>query len=615
MSRSSQTVSILMVHCGDAQLPEYLVDNVVITLKIAPASQLYVLSSRRNIEKLHSECRLRAKEANFERVICLPIEDIPSGALTVEHRSISVLDRGFRAGFWFSASERFFVIADAMRLLGLENCIHIENDVVLYFDPTEKLEQLRAFSDFSVPLDRIRAIPGIVWFKNASIADQLAQYILQNPAKSDMFTLGEFCILDNVNARPFPTLPETYALAHKLDFKRYCDGIEQFGGIFDGAAIGQYVGGIHWMNNPADTRFFMNESSDLNMSECQFSWAQEQGARRPTISYGNSDVKILSIHAHSKDIQGVSPYNTGVPVGVDSLITGERFQALADLTISSSSVTQFHGQENIQSVDLLEIPIKETKKFFKTIKSEAEPDEGFLERCKKAKVIFVYTHLLQYFKKFIAPRLRTPFVLITHNSDNGVTMADLDLLNQPNLLNWYAQNVDFCHVKLKAIPIGLANQQWGSEKLCCIFQASKQYRKSKLIFANFILTTHPERGHVLDEIAQVEGVTSSARVSFEKYAQDLAEHFFCLCPRGNGIDTHRFWEAQYLGCIPIVLKQDWTSAYSNLPILLIDSWSDLKQFDLQKKYIQLSSTFFDFSGLTMEFHAHQIRASLSQPSP
>jgi len=87
----------------------------------------------------------------------------------------------------------------------------------------------------------------------------------------------------------------------------------------------------------------------------------------------------------------------------------------------------------------------------------------------------------------------------------------------------------------------------------------------------------------------------------------IAKHKFCLCPRGNGIDTHRFWEAQYLNTIPVILRSDWTQAYSNLPILLVNSWENLMHIDLEKAYIQISSTFHSRDSLKLSFHKRSIR--------
>lgn len=55
-------------------------------------------------------------------------------------------------------------------------------------------------------------------------------------------------------------------------------------------------------------------------------------------------------------------------------------------------------------------------------------------------------------------------------------------------------------------------------------------------------------------------------VTPKEYASLVGEHRFVICPRGNGKDTHRFWEALYRGAIPIVLKDSWSLSLSILGI-------------------------------------------------
>ena len=69
----------------------------------------------------------------------------------------------------------------------------------------------------------------------------------------------------------------------------------------------------------------------------------------------------------------------------------------------------------------------------------------------------------------------------------------------------------------------------------------------------------------------------------------IAKYRWCACPEGNGVDTHRLWEALYMRCIPIVVKSPFIDAlmyYTNgeLPICVIDSWWDfeLPEYDTRK---------------------------------
>jgi hypothetical protein len=606
----NKSASIVFIHSGSSAPPSYLKNALVIAANIASKSKVYVLLNEIHIDSIRQdlvepgEVDLTGKV--LDRIIFIKIEDIPQSELTKQFQVSARLDRSFRNGFWFSASYRFFILADFMSALDIENCIHLENDVVLYFDPTDRVEQFRAFAEFAVPLDRVRAIPGIVWFKNADIAVKLIQFISNRSDSNDMDTLGAFVLRDDLGSKPLPTVPLGYAQSKNLALDRYCQGLEAFGGIFDGAAIGQYIGGVHWMNDSSDTRFFENESSDFHIADCEFSWKYGDH-RSPVVRFGGIETPVLSLHAHSKDLLGVSPYNSSSPINKYEYLTGERLQALADLTISSEQVTAFHGRDKIITSVLLEIPEKEEKKWFKKTKIHAAPDLPFLEVCQSSKIIFVYTHLIWYFKKFIAPRMNKPFILLTHNSDHPVTVDDLDLLNNPFLEYWYAQNCEFSHTKLRALPIGLANSQWGSERLDDMHQVSQLYSKTQLLYVNFSSSTHEGRKKIIDAIAQVPGVTLGESVDFKSYLMQMAKHQFCLCPRGNGIDTHRFWEAQYLNTIPVLLRSDWTPAYSNLPILLVDSWESLAQIDLEKAYIQISSTFHRRDSLSLSFHERVLR--------
>ena len=605
MKLESIKSSIVFVHAGESALPDTLVDALTIAAKVAPRSAIYVLINRLHIAALQSQI-VSLGVTNLEVLCIIPIEDIPKSSITTAYFSNSKLDRSFREGFWFSASYRFFLLADFMQSHQIENCVHLENDVALYFDPSDKVEQLRSFARFAVPLDRVRAIPGVVWFKDAQIAQELATYISSRPENNDMDSLGQFCLRKDLDVRPLPTLPLGYAKSRGLDLEKYCSGIDDFGGIFDAAAIGQYLGGVHWMNDPSKTRFFVNESSDLDLRDCQFSWARKHSFRYPTISFDGQSTQVLSLHAHSKDLLGVSPFNSGAPEKLEQMITGERLQALADLTISSAGVTQFHGRDNIKTKVVLEISETPSSKALKRSNTSTAPDWSFIKQCQQAKVLFVYTHLVPYFKRWIAPRLNQPFILVSHNSDDAVTIEDLDLLNHPKLLTWFAQNGEFSHSKLRALPIGLANNQWGAERLVGAFKAAQTYRKTKCIYVNFSASTHPGRGAIFDAIADVPGVTQPGAVPYDQYITGMAEHQFCLCPRGNGIDTHRFWEAQYVDCIPILLKQDWTQAYSNLPVLLLDTWSNLKSINLAEKYIEISTTAYNRSSLALDTYRKKI---------
>ena len=74
---------------------------------------------------------------------------------------------------------------------------------------------------------------------------------------------------------------------------------------------------------------------------------------------------------------------------------------------------------------------------------------------------------------------------------------------------------------------------------------------------------------------------------FEDYISNLNKYKFCVCCNGRGIDTHRFYEAIHRGAIPIVLTSHYDSFYSDLPVLIVNSWDEIDIKMLEKKYLEI----------------------------
>jgi hypothetical protein len=297
----------------------------------------------------------------------------------------------------------------------------------------------------------------------------------------------------------------------------------------------------------------------------------------------------------------VSPFNHGVPSNEADVITGERLQAIADLTISTAAITQFHGADNIRSKRKIDIPQNEAGQLL-------VPDQTFIDICDNAKTIFIYTHLLLYFKRYVAPHLSKPYVLIVHNSDHGVGIDDLDLLNQPTLTHCWAQNCEMAHTKLSPLPIGLENRQWGETRVAQLVEAARHIDKHKLAYVNFS-SSLPSQVQASEIARKVPGATIQSEAAFEERICNLAQHKFCLCPRGVGIDSHEFWEALYLDCVAVIVKPDWTSAYSELPVLLLNTWDELLNMDLQREYIRIKNTSYKFKQVSLKALTDRIEIS------
>ncbi len=139
------------------------------------------------------------------------------------------------------------------------------------------------------------------------------------------------------------------------------------------------------------------------------------------------------------------------------------------------------------------------------------------------------------------------------------------------------------HEKVYPLPIGLANSQWphGNSKIYHeVYEMD--IKKTKEIYFNFNLNTNRQKRHICYHEIKNKGIVWNNNLSYREYLIELKKHKFCICPEGNGIDTHRFWECLYMNVIPICKKNILTEYYSKIfPLVLLNDWKDLDVSDLQ----------------------------------
>lgn len=179
---------------------------------------------------------------------------------------------------------------------------------------------------------------------------------------------------------------------------------------------------------------------------------------------------------------------------------------------------------------------------------------------KPGQKLFVKT---DFFPDYVLTPIAYPHVLVTGVSDYSPSTFLTDeqiyeFLNRPTVTAWWSQNVCTEHPKLKHLPIGLEDTP---EKLAFCEARGHELRsmpKRDAVYTNFTPDTNPHERNCF-----VTNVTS--KVSFEEYMRTMATYRYVLCPMGNGVDTHRFWEAQVCGCTPIVrCPKEFLPTYENV---------------------------------------------------
>jgi hypothetical protein len=263
---------------------------------------------------------------------------------------------------------------------------------------------------------------------------------------------------------------------------------------------------------------------------------------------------------------------------INEIITGEKIQQVCDLYIGKLNDLHFNPIISGQSNKHLNID---------SINKEIE----------NPYYIFCYSHLinelstkLNYFKN--------KFILITHNSDHNVEPTDFmkTFLECNNLVKWYAQNLVFHHDKLNLLPIGLANSMWPHGNLSPfndINLINNLHNKSKFIYFNFNINTNVNKRKLCydflrDKLEWLDNINPIQNL------YRLKEYRFCICPEGNGVDTHRLWECLYLKVVPIVIDTPFTKILKkyNIPMVVLDKWDDIFSMNLDYYNYKFDDTKF-----------------------
>ena len=268
-----------------------------------------------------------------------------------------------------------------------------------------------------------------------------------------------------------------------------------------------------------------------------------------------------------------------------NFITGEKFQELAEGSIALNVESNFASnlvKEQLNNTN--------TKCY---IFNPGSAVDNLPEEIKKAKSIFVYTHILPFFFESIFPKIDTSFTLITHNSDAGVGPEYLSFLEDDKIKKWFCQNKYITHPKLHSLPIAIANSQWSHGNLSALEKVIQEHLpKNKLVFKSFDMSTNPGHRHQANHDTNQNGFEMVHNMPFTEYIKQLKQSYFSFAPLGNGADCHRIWECLYLNCVPVVPKSPpCFNDFQDLPILFVDDYKNITKEFLESQI----ETFHPFS--------------------
>lgn len=202
------------------------------------------------------------------------------------------------------------------------------------------------------------------------------------------------------------------------------------------------------------------------------------------------------------------------------------------------------------------------------------------------------------------------YVLFSHNSDRPIDRSLSRFLRRRRLRAWFATNVDLDHPKLRAFPIGIANSKWvHGDGRALLRVRAEALERTTLFDASYDISTYPPaREYCRDQT----GIEPAERRNFEAYLRGLASSYFCIAPRGHGIDTHRTWEALALGTVPIVTRTPLTDQHPDLPFVVLDDWSEFQSRDFSPNLYNRMMRDWDPRAVELDPYLERIRETLAR---
>lgn len=189
-----------------------------------------------------------------------------------------------------------------------------------------------------------------------------------------------------------------------------------------------------------------------------------------------------------------------------------------------------------------------------------------------------------------------------------------EILNQVDW--WFATNVVDHDLKIIPVPLGIdyhtryrrhkVSPRDQEAKLLELRQQMKPFWERKVrIFADFhtgSTHSHPPRIEARRMIPTKLVTYSEGYMDRNQLWQIYTQYAFVASPAGNGLDCHRHWEILALGGIPVMKSSGIDPIFDDLPVLIVDSWSDLTQKLLDETVVRFQNMTFNYERLTLDHY-------------
>ncbi len=244
-----------------------------------------------------------------------------------------------------------------------------------------------------------------------------------------------------------------------------------------------------------------------------------------------------------------------------------------------------------------------------------EPDAGF---AGGQTVFCKIDRIWECFGRLVRTNRRV--VLVTGQGDHPIDAKRLEEA-PANIHAWFGSNDLADDPRVHPLPLGLGAQDSPVTLRACDIAAGLEddRPRGRWLYVNFRPDTNPQVRQPVYE--RFQKLATEDWVTFQppaehgdngSYLDALLTHRFVLSPPGNGIDTHRMWEALYAGAIPVVLRSPAMRAFTMLPILFVDDYAEITPERLRQEEVRIRSASWNLDALFLPYWRDQILAASSE---
>jgi hypothetical protein len=250
--------------------------------------------------------------------------------------------------------------------------------------------------------------------------------------------------------------------------------------------------------------------------------------------------------------------------------------------------------------------------------------DGFLEFCEKNKICFLrpdyfYLNKQIHLWRGVPHPTKINDIVVMGHSDYSITD---EISNEFKLV--FCINRDTGNTNTFGLPLGITSdcddspihRIYGNKSI--MFDViNEKLEKTNLLYLNFSINTYADlRQSVYNKFVNESwvnvGTPEHTINGRKKYLREIKSSKFVLCPRGNGIDTHRIWESLYMGSIPIVIYENTHHLFTDLPILFINDWEEITYDLLNDKYEEINNQTWNYDKLKIDYWEKFITEKISQ---